>query len=125
VEDDGDTRTSLGGIFSRMDWMVRLASTAAEGLEWINAGHEPCCLILDLGLPDGDGESVLRLARAKGLRTYVAVCTGSSDAERLRVVSSLGPDLILTKPVTATDIWKDVCRLSDLHGSTDDMPVME
>jgi two-component system KDP operon response regulator KdpE len=125
VEDDGDTRTSLGGIFSRMGWMVRLASTAAEGLDWINAGHEPCCLILDLGLPDGDGESVLRLAREKGLRTYVAVCTGVTDEERLSLVSSLGPDLILTKPVTATDIWKDVCRLSDLHDTTADMPVVK
>src|SRR5262245_50418990 len=76
VEDDHDTRISLGGIFSRMGWLVRLASTAAEGVEWIDEGHEPCCLILDLTLPDGGGECVLQLAREKGLRTYVAVCTG-------------------------------------------------
>lgn len=117
VEDDRDTRMSLGGIFSRMGWLVRLASTAGEGMEWINGGHEPCCLILDLRLPDGEGESVLKLARQKGLRTYIAVCTGITDEERLAVVASLGPDVILTKPITATHLWKDVCRLNDLHGT--------
>lgn len=125
VEDDRDTRTSLGGIFSRMGWLVRLASTASEGMEWINGGHEPCCLILDLALPDGKGESVLELAREKGLRTYVAVCTGVSDEERLAGVSAMEPDVILTKPITATDIWKGVCRVSDLHGTGGDASMLQ
>jgi DNA-binding NtrC family response regulator len=121
VEDNDDTRTALGGIFSRMGWLVRLAATAAEGLEWINQGHEPCCLVIDLALPDGRGEAVVELTRAKGLRTYIAVCTGVDDEARLRDVLALKPDAILTKPITATQIWNNVCRISDMHGSTDEM----
>jgi DNA-binding NtrC family response regulator len=125
VEDNHETRASLGGIFSRMGWLVRLAATASEGMEWINQGHEPCCLILDLNLPDGRGEWVLQLAREKGLRTYVAVCTGVTDEDRLKLVESLKPDAVLMKPITASQLWNDVCRISDMHASTDDLPAIQ
>jgi FixJ family two-component response regulator len=98
-----------------MGWLVRLATTAAEGLDWINSGHEPCCLILDLDLPDGRGEEVLEKARAKGLRTHVAVCTGIVDQARLSAVERMKPDVFLTKPVTASAIWDGVCRVSEGH----------
>lgn len=104
-----------------MGWLVRLAATAAEGIEWLELGHEPCCLILDLALPDGDGETVLAKARARGLRTYIAVCTGVMDQSRLAAVAALKPDVLLTKPITATHIWDNVCRVSDLHDSTDEI----
>src|SRR4051812_11023496 len=94
IEDDPDTRALLGRSFSRMGWLVRLAATAAEGLEWINGGNEPCCMVLDLDLPDGRGESALQLAREKGLRTYIAVCTGLNDPERMAAVAALKPDAI-------------------------------
>lgn len=121
VEDDPNTRASIGGIFSRMGWMVRLAATAAEGIDWLDSGHEPCCLILDLALPDGRGEAVLERVREKALRTYVAVCTGVMDQGRLAAVAALKPDVLLTKPITAAHLWNNVCRVSDLHDSTDEM----
>jgi DNA-binding NtrC family response regulator len=122
VEDDPNTRASLGGIFSRMGWLVRLAATAAEGIDWLEQGNEPCCMILDLALPDGRGETVLERAREKRLRSYIAVCTGVMDLERLAAVAALKPDVLLTKPITATHLWNNVCRVSDLHDSTDEMP---
>ena len=125
VEDEPLTRTAFGGIFSRMGWLVRLAATAAEGIEWIEAGHEPCCLILDLNLPDGNGEQVLALARSKGLRSYIAVCTGVDDPARLDAVKALQPDAILTKPITLSHVWQDVCRVVDQHNSTADLPTIQ
>lgn len=124
VEDDDTTRVAVGGIFSRMGWLVRLAATASEGMEWINSGHEPCCLILDLGLPDGQGEWVLQLAREKRLRTFVAVCTGIEDPARIDAVRRLNPDVLLHKPITAADLWDGVCRVTDQHDTTGDMPVI-
>ena len=46
----------------------------------LDAEPEPCFLILDLMLPDGDGVAVLEGVRQRGLRTLVAVCTGSVAA---------------------------------------------
>jgi DNA-binding NtrC family response regulator len=110
VEDDLATRTALAGIFSRMGWFVRLAETQREGLAWLDA-NEPCCLVLDLELPDGRGEAVLEKLRAKGLRTHVAVCTGSMDRNRLDALTRLEPDALLTKPVKLEDIWRALCRV--------------
>ncbi len=107
-----------------MGWLVRLAATASEGMEWINGGHEPCCLILDLGLPDGRGEWVLQLARERGLRSFVAVCTGLTDEARVAAVASLQPNVILVKPVKVNDVWNGLCPLIDPLGSTDDIPTM-
>jgi len=94
-----------------MGWHVTTAKSVAEGLATVEAEPEPCCLILDLDLPDGRGEGVLERVRAKGMKTRVAVCTGSMDAARLTKVADLKPDALLTKPVTLTDVWDGVCRV--------------
>ncbi len=91
--------------------MVRLTSTMSEGLAWLDAGHEPCCMILDLGLPDGPGETILETVREKGLRTHVAVCTGITDQQRVSLVAELKPDVLLIKPVKVADGWNGLCRV--------------
>jgi two-component system KDP operon response regulator KdpE len=111
IDDDAGTRSAIGSIFSRMGWMVRLASTLREGIAWLEAGHEPCCLILDLGLPDGPGETILEAVREKRLRTHVAVCTGLDDRERIALVAKLNPNVLLLKPVKVADVWSGVCPL--------------
>ena len=94
-----------------MGWHVTTAKSVAEGLATVEAEPDPCCLILDLDLPDGRGETVLERVRAKGMKTRVAVCTGSMDAGRLTAVAALKPDALLTKPVTFADVWDGVCRV--------------
>jgi DNA-binding response OmpR family regulator len=124
VEDDADTRSALGFIFSRMGWRVRLAATAAEGIDWINSGQEPCCQIIDLNLPDGRGEEIVRLTREKSLRSYVAVCTGITDDARLAAIEPLQPDAIIIKPMTPVDLRNIRCPISDQERATDDWPVI-
>ena len=51
---------------------------AAASLDLLSGGLEPDCMILDLMLPDGEGEAVLREVRERHLRTHVAVCTGTA-----------------------------------------------
>ncbi len=96
-----------------MGWDVSVASTVAEGLELLENGPEPCCLVLDLGLPDGQGETLWERLRAKGYKTRVVVATGLVDDDRLRTISSLQPDALLRKPIDLTDVWNHevVCRV--------------
>ena len=66
----------------------------------------PDCVILDLMLPDDGGHVVLRKIRERRLPTRVAVCTGTSDRERLDAVASLQPDAFLMKPTSlAESAW--------------------
>jgi DNA-binding response OmpR family regulator len=107
VEDHAMTRNALRGLFARQGWDVRVAESVAKGLAALEP--PPDCLLLDLMLPDGDGETILRKIRADGLPTRVAVCTGTGDPERLRAVSELRPDALLHKPIDITDL----CRACD------------
>ncbi len=97
VDDDFYTRHALRSLFARRGWDVTLAESVAEGLSALDAA--PLCIILDLNLPDGGGETILREARSRLPRTLVAVCSACEDARQLAVVQGLNPELMLCKPI--------------------------
>ena len=96
VEDDALSCAALRSIFSRQGWSVAVARTVAEGLAQLDP--PPQCLLLDLMLPDGDGEEILRAVRRRGLKTRIAVCSGTTDPSRLASIMALGPEMLLAKP---------------------------
>jgi DNA-binding response OmpR family regulator len=96
VEDHEGTRKALTGLLRRDGWDVIAASTVAEGLRLL--GAKPRCVILDLILPDGDGEVVLKRIKESGLACHVVVCSGEGNRNRLVNVRRLAPDAILQKP---------------------------
>ena len=102
VDDDFYTRNALQSLFTRRGWQVGLASTVAEGLSALD--HAPRFIILDLNLPDGGGESILREVRLRHPGTMVAVCSGSADPAQLAEVRGLSPELMLCKPVDLAPI---------------------
>jgi DNA-binding NtrC family response regulator len=108
VEDDPASRSSLRSIFSRRGWAICTASTFAEAMALLDHGLEPDCLVLDLILPDGNGEEILRKVRSDGLRTRVAVCTGTEDKRRLESIRSMEPYRLLVKPIDLAELEK-VC----------------
>jgi DNA-binding response OmpR family regulator len=99
VEDDSDTRHLLRRILSLCGWEVLEAASISEAMARLDP--PPDCLILDLGLPDGDGGAILRTIRAKGLPTRVVVNTGIGDPTRLSEITDLHPDCLLHKPLDA------------------------
>jgi CheY-like chemotaxis protein/HPt (histidine-containing phosphotransfer) domain-containing protein len=84
------------------------AATAAEGLAAARASA-PDLILLDLQLPDGNGESLLRSLRAETSLRAVPIVMVSADAARdtVRRLLEAGADDYLTKPV-------DVHRAADL-----------
>lgn len=113
VEDDASTREALRGIYTRRGWQVSEAGTVDEALSLLDSAPEPCCMILDLHLPDGDGVDVLRKVREKGLKTRIAVCTGSVELSRLKAAAELKPDAMLPKPIELPDFWTRPCQACD------------
>jgi len=97
VEDDSWTREDLARLMARNGWTILTAATVAEGVEHLRS--QPDCVILDLDLPDGRGESVLRWMDERGIDSRVVVCTAAADEERLDDVNRLNPHAILHKPV--------------------------
>lgn len=105
IEDDDAMQTVWRVVFTNRGWDVDFAGTVAEGLALLDP--PPDFLILDLALPDGGGEVILRRVRDASLKTRVAVTTASTDPVQLRLVEDLAPEAFFEKPFNVSDVWRE------------------
>jgi CheY-like chemotaxis protein len=94
----------MARLLARAGRVVIATSTVTEALEALNRG--PRCIVLDLDLPDGRGEAVLRHVRERGLAVPVVVCSACGSEERLDTVRALGPAALLRKPIDVRDVLR-------------------
>ena len=104
VEDHEATRHILRRILALTltGWNVAEAATVEEGLAQLDP--PPDCVLLDLELPDGPGEDILRKVRKDHLSTRVVVNTGTANLARLEAVSALKPEAVLQKPLNSSGL---------------------
>jgi CheY-like chemotaxis protein len=98
IEDDPSSRILLERLFSRIDGVELV--TAASGREGVERAADPrvALVLLDLNLPDADGEAVLRaLANAEG-RPQIAVVSAEASPLREETARALGASDYLVKP---------------------------
>jgi len=100
IEDDPVARADLQARLEANGYVVARAADAASALTVVNREH-PDLILLDLGLPAGDGYLVLeRLRKIEALATIpVLIVTGRSDADTRKRVEAMGVAPVLTKPV--------------------------
>ena len=100
IEDDPVARADLEARLAANGYLVARAADAASALTVVNR-ERPDLILLDLGLPGGDGFLVLeRLRKIESLAAIpVLVLTGRSDAETRKRVQALGVPPVLVKPV--------------------------
>jgi DNA-binding response OmpR family regulator len=103
VEDDPEIADLLARTLRRVGWASDRAQTVRGALEAI-AITEYDLVILDLGLPDGDGLEVCRRARAAGRRVPVLMLTArGSLPDRVEGLDA-GADDYLTKPFAVDEL---------------------
>jgi DNA-binding response OmpR family regulator len=100
IEDDPVARADLEARLEANGYIVARAADAASAMTVVNR-ERPDLILLDLGLPAGDGFLVLeRLRKIEALAAIpVLVITGRTDAETRQRVAALGVAPLLTKPV--------------------------
>src|SRR5206468_11741085 len=100
IEDDPVARADLQARLEANGYVVASAADAASALTVVNR-ERPDLILLDLGLPAGDGFLVLeRLRKIETLAAIpVLVVTGRSDADTRKRVEAMGVAPVLTKPV--------------------------
>jgi DNA-binding response OmpR family regulator len=98
VEDDVDLARMIGDVFSRDTIEVELAHTREAALEACFA-FEPHLLVLDIGLPDGDGFNVVDWLRQHETlaRLPLVVYSARELTPPERRQLTLGPTHFLTK----------------------------
>ncbi len=96
VEDESQIRRFVRGALEAQQWQVHEAGTMKAGL--VEAGtRRPDLVILDLGLPDGDGVAFLRDLRAWSQVPVIVLSARSEEADKIAALDA-GADDYLTKP---------------------------
>lgn len=113
VEDDADSRQSLGMLLRMWGHSVALAETGSQALELAEA-QAPRIVLLDVNLPDVDGYELA--GRLRSLRTFpehlIALTGYDSDDDRERSRNA-GFRHHLVKPVNLDRLRELLSDLSD------------
>ena len=112
VEDDAPLRDALEELLLREGYSVEKASNAHGAQARMNGSVD--LVMLDVGLPDGDGVSLCRLWRSQGIQTPILFLTARD--EELDVVRGLdaGGNDYVTKPFRMQELLSRIralCRM--------------
>jgi DNA-binding response OmpR family regulator len=112
LEDDPDTQVILHDYLGTLGGDVRVASTVEEARRLLEEST-PALMLIDVGLPDGDGVSFLGEIRDRFdfERTKTIGLTAYSDPVTRERVLSAGFDEVLWKPVDGQDLLRAVKRV--------------
>ena len=106
IDDDPQLLMLLGRILGSRGFEVATASDAIAAVSTAVA-ERPGLILLDMGLPAGNGVIVLQRLRALPVTAYTPVVLltgGLVDFDREQSLAELGCDTILTKPVTSDQL---------------------
>jgi DNA-binding response OmpR family regulator len=117
VEDDPTIRTALVRGLTERGHAVASAPTGLAGLEHA-VSRRPDVVVLDLGLPDVDGTTILRMLRGVS-RVPVVVATARDDEAEIVAVLDAGADDYVVKPFSAAQLDARI-RAVLRRGSADD-----
>lgn len=96
IEDEPQIRRFVRLALEAEGWQVHEADTAARGLA--DAGtRKPDLLVVDLGLPDGDGLALIRDVRGWSNVPIVVLSARSDESDKIAALDA-GADDYLTKP---------------------------
>ena len=102
IEDDADIRHFVRLALASEGHDVTEAATIARGL--IDAGlHRPDLVVLDLGLPDGDGVDFIRQLRSWSSSPVLVLSARSAEHDKVGALDA-GADDYLVKPFGSAEL---------------------
>jgi len=123
IDDEAQIRRFLGIGLRAQGYVVEEAATGRDGLEWL-ATRGADLVILDLGLPDMDGQQVLRELRAWSSVPVIVLSVRSSEAEKVAALDAGANDYV-TKPFGVQELSARVRALLRLKPDADAAAVFD
>jgi FixJ family two-component response regulator len=109
VDDDPSVRRSLVRLLAAAGYPVEAFASAREFLT--HPPHRgPCCLVLDVRMPDLTGIQLQEMLAATGRRLSIVFVTGHADVPTSVKAMKAGAVDLLTKPVDAQDLLAAIQR---------------
>ncbi len=110
VEDDEFVLGLLGAVLDGARFET-MGAASIKALHALRASEHFDAILLDLGLPDGDGLDVLRQIRSEGSFVPIIVLTRRTDVDARIKALELGADDYVTKPVDPRELLLRIRRL--------------
>ncbi len=123
VEDDPSIRTSLVRALGERGHTVVSAPTAMAGLH-AAVEERPDVVLLDLGLPDLDGGTLLQMLRAVSQVPVVVITARDDEAEIVRLLDQ-GADDYVVKPFRADQLDARIRAVLRRASATEPMKPLE
>lgn len=118
VEDNKELAIEVRDFLSDGGYVCKIANTCNEALDEIG-GNDYDAMLLDLGLPDGDGFDVLKAVRKTKSKIAVIVITARGELDDRIDGLHLGADDYLTKPFALTELSARLFAvIRRMHGYT-------
>ncbi|MCV9934037.1 response regulator transcription factor [Flavobacterium sp. LS1R47] len=118
VEDNKELAIEVRDFLSDGGYVCKIANTCNEALDEIG-GNDYDAMLLDLGLPDGDGFDVLKAVRKTKSKIAVIVITARGGLDDRIDGLHLGADDYLTKPFALTELSARLFAvIRRMHGYT-------
>lgn len=116
IDDEPDVRTVVGTVLSRAGFSVIHAHDGTSGVSVARASN-PSCIVLDVGLPDIDGWTVLAQVRAESNVPVLMLTARGQEADKVHGLQ-LGADDYVTKPFGNQELVARVTALIRRSGPT-------
>ena len=116
VEDEANIRSLISALLASKDYQPILANTCKEAKMMFDS-YRPDLVILDLGLPDGDGVQVIRHIRKDSLTPIIVLSARSNENDKVLSLD-LGANDYVTKPFGSAELLARVrAALRHSHSS--------
>ena len=102
IEDEQNILTFVTKLLYGHNYKVTTAITGTEGLQLINSIC-PDLILLDLGLPDMDGQTIIRQVREWSDCPIIVISARTNEHEKVKALD-LGADDYITKPFSMEEL---------------------
>jgi two-component system KDP operon response regulator KdpE len=109
VEDDDAMRSSVATNLTAHGYRVAEAPSATEAIRRWDA-ERPDLILLDLGLPDADGATIIRRVRRESTTPILVLSARSSEPDKVTALEA-GADDYVTKPFGLAELRARVAAL--------------
>ena len=117
VEDDSTIVNFIQTILETNGYQVITADRCSQGL-LLFSSYIPDLVVLDLGLPDMDGEEMIRQVRSAGMTPIIVLSARTEERDKVSALD-LGANDYITKPFGTAELLarvRAVLRSSSFHG---------
>jgi two-component system, OmpR family, KDP operon response regulator KdpE len=122
VEDEKQIRRFVRTALEELGWAVHEAETLAAGLSAAST-RQPALIILDLGLPDGDGMDFLRDLRTWSEVPVIVLSARVSEEDKVKALDA-GADDYLAKPFGLAELLARVRAASRRRKNKEELPAI-